>query len=374
MTEKSLDQALFGLTVIILVSLTIMVLALGGVAKTPAATPPQSNQTDVERTEDGTRYIVNPAQLRQGCPGGMDCIPSIDDPTYVSADRADWLADDDLVIAIVVDGEARAYPLRILNVHEIVNDEVNGNPLTVTYCPLCRSGLVFNRSVNGSVLSFGVSGKLLNANLVMYDRQTETYWSQLNGTAIVGPLTPARLEMYPNTITTWGEWRATHPDTRVLSRSTGIYPVSTYSGNPYSNFADSERVGFGVSTVDNRLGAKTIVYGVTIGNSSRAYPEARVKDDDVINDEVNDVPVLLVEDQNTGGIRVFVREVNGSPREFRIENNRLVDEQGAEWSYNGTALGGSSAGTELERLNSHGIYWFAWSEFHPETDIYDVED
>lgn len=374
MTQHSLDQALFGLTVTSLVILTIIALTFGGVADAPSPPMPQSNQTDVERTEDGTRFIVNPRQLRQGCPGGMDCIPSIDEPTYESTEQADWLANDDLVIAIEIDGEARAYPLRILNVHEIVNDEINGHPIAVTYCPLCRSGLVFNRSINGSVLSFGVSGKLLNANLVMYDRQTETYWSQLNGTAIVGPLVPARLEIYPNTITTWGEWRAAHPNTRVLSRSTGIYPISTYSGNPYSSFADRERVGFGVSDVDNRLGSKTVVYGVTIGNTSRAYPEPIVKNKDVINDEVNDVPVLIVEDQTTGGVRVFVREVNGSPREFHAADNRLIDDQGTEWNYTGTALDGPDTGTELRELNSHGIYWFAWSEFHPETDVYERSD
>lgn len=374
MIQQSADRVLYGLTVGILVSITILTTMFGGVADAPVSTPAVSNNTDVKRTDDGTRYIVEPTRLRQGCPGGRDCIPAIDDPGFETREQADWLADDDLVIALKIDGEARAYPLRILNVHEIVNDDINGRAIAVTYCPLCRSGLVFNRTVNGSILSFGVSGKLLNANLVMYDRQTETYWSQLNGTAIVGPMVPERLEIRPNTITTWGEWRVEHPETRVLSRETGIYPASTYGGNPYSSFADRERVGFGVSDVDPRLHSKTIVYGVTVGNTSRAYPEATVRDKNVINDVVGAVPVLVVEDQTTGGVKVFVREVNETPREFRIETNRLVDQQGTVWSYDGTAMEGPEAGTELERLNSHGIYWFAWSEFHPETDIYEASN
>ncbi len=367
------ERTLYVGTVVVLVVASSLAVALGGAGATQQATPeqPAASEADFNVTDDGTRYTVRPDRLRQGCPGGTDCIPSIDDPTYQSADAADgWLNEDDMVIGIEVDGETRAYPLRILNVHEIVNDEVGGTPVAVTYCPLCRSGLVFDRRVDGETLSFGVSGKLINANLVMYDRQTETYWSQLEGEAIVGPLVPRELTLVPSSITTWAEWREAHPQTQVLSRDTGIYPKSTYGSNPYSGYADSERVGFDVDSVDDRLHSKTIVYGVTIGNASRAYPEETVTEADVVNDEVGGVPVLVVEDQREGGVKLFVREVDGDPVRFSPSEGRLVDEDGNGWSFDGEAQEGPHAGTQLERLNSHGIFWFAWSEFHPETDIY----
>jgi len=364
------ERALYAATVVVLVGFSAVGLALSGAPGQAAPEPPSADEADFQVTDDGTRYTVHPSQLLQGCPGGTDCIPSIDDPNFQSAGKADWLADEDLVIGVEMNGEARAYPLRILNVHEIVNDEIDGRPVAVTYCPLCRSGLVFDRRMNGSTLEFGVSGKLLNANLVMYDRQTETYWSQLNGSAIVGPLVPRQLTILPNTITTWEKWRENHPDTEVLSRDTGIYPKSSYGSNPYGSYADREGVGFGVDEVDDRLPSKTIVYGVTIGNASRAYPEKRVESEDVVNDVVEDVPVLVVEDQREGGVKVFVREVDDETLHFSIEDDRLVDGAGNRWSFDGEALEGPREGTKLERLNSHGIFWFAWSEFNPETGIY----
>lgn len=366
------EQGLYALTILTLAVLTGGSLIVGGSPGHPQPSP-TTDTTEFRVTEDGTRYLVEPARLRQGCPSGQECIPAIDNPTYRPVDKADWIADEDLVIGIRMNGEARAYPLRILNVHEIVNTDIGDRSIAVTYCPLCRSGLVFDREVAGTTLSFGVSGKLLNANLVMYDRETETYWSQLNGTAVVGPLVPTELEILPSTITTWGEWRTQHPSTVVLSRNTGIYPPATYNSDPYAGYADSNRVGFGVQDVDDRLGPKEIVYGVTIGNSSRVYPESVVEREGVINDVVGGVPVLVVADQQAGGVRVFVRTIDGEPIKFTLEGGRLVDAAGGEWTFSGEAENGPYAGRELARLNSHGIYWFAWSQFHPETDVYPTD-
>lgn len=368
---ETIDQpTLYIATVVVLVGLSALGVGVSAVTHAPTTSPAPGGDAAFNVTDDGTRYTVHPSKIRQGCLGGTDCIPAIDDPSFQPADQADWLADEDLIIGITINGEPRAYPLRILTVHEIVNDDVTGRPVAVTYCPLCRSGLVFDRQLNGSTLTFGVSGKLLNANLVMYDRQTETYWSQLTGKAVVGPLVPSDLTILPSTITTWGQWQESHPTTTVLSRDTGIYPPSTYGSSPYSGFAESERVGFGVDRVDDRLHPKTIVYGVTIGNTSRAYPEDVVTDEDVINDAVAGVPVLIVEDQRTGGVKVYAREVNGDPIRFELEDGVLRDEAGGGWTFNGTAVAGPYEGAQLSRLNSHGIYWFAWSEFHPGTAIY----
>jgi len=357
-------------TVGLLLALTLGSVLLAGTGAGAGPVAPEADEADYRTTDDGTRYLVEPDRLLQGCPGGQDCIPAIDDPNFQSAGGADWLAADDLVIGVEIDGEAKAYPLRVLTLHEIVNDEVGGTPVAVTYCPLCRSGLVFDRRVGGTTLEFGVSGKLLNANLVMYDKATETYWSQLNGTAIVGPQVPRELDIVASSITTWGEWRETHPETRVLSRDTGIFPKSAYGRNPYGSFEDSDRVGFDVDDPDDRLHSKTVVYGVAVGNESRAYPEEAVRRAGAVNDEVGGVSVLVVADADDGGIKVYERRVDGEPVEFALEDGQLVDGDGNRWSFDGEALEGPKEGTQLERLNSHGIYWFAWSEFHPETEIY----
>lgn len=364
-------RTLYAGTLIALIVLTGIAVGLQPSPNGPA--PPDDG--GFETTSDGVRYTVDPDRLRQGCPGGMDCIPSIDEPTFQSADQASaWLAAEDMVIGIEIDGEARAYPLRILNVHEVVNDRLGGHPIAVTYCPLCRSGLVFSRSVRGETLTFGVSGQLLEANLVLYDRQTETYWSQIQGEAIVGPLVPTSLTLRPSTITTWADWRRGHPETEVLSRDTGIYPKATYAANPYADYANSSGVGFGVGPVDDRLEPKTLVYGLTVGGSSVAYPEDTVRQAEVINDEVGSVPVVVWEDPRDGGVRAFIRRSGNDTLTFRATEDALVDGQGHRWTFDGAAVAGPHAGEELDRLEPRGFFWFAWSRFHPETAVYQPSD
>ncbi|MFB6294824.1 MAG: DUF3179 domain-containing protein [Candidatus Nanohaloarchaea archaeon] len=347
--------------------LTLTAVEIGGNTRNTSAA--SSNSTAYNVTDDGTKYTIHPSELVQGCPG-KDCIPSIDNPQFQRAQEATWLDDRDLVIGVETNGEAKAYPFRILNVHEIVNDRVGGKPVAVTYCPLCRSALVYSRVINGDTVEFGVSGKLYNANLVMYDRKTETYWSQIQGEAIVGPLVPHELDLVHSVITDWEGWRQAHPDTKVLSRDTGIYPKSQYGSNPYTGFQSSGRVGFGVDNVDDRLHSKEIVYGVAVGGNATAYVKSDVKQQDVINDRVGDVPVLVVEDQESGAIRVFDRRIEGDTLTFAVENGTLVDGDGNTWSFDGTAQEGPYRGESLEQLNSHGFFWFAWSSFHPETTIY----
>jgi len=321
-------------------------------------------------TEDGTKYIVHPDDLVQGCPG-MDCIPSIDNPKFNAAEESTWLADSDLILGVEINGEAKAYPFRILNVHEIVNDRLVGEPIAATYCPLCRSGFVYSRQVGNRTLEFGVSGRLLNANLVMYDRQTDTFWSQIEGKAIVGPLVPQELRLTTSTVTEWEKWKQSHPNTKVLSRDTGIYPKSSYGDSPYEGFESSSRVGFGVDNVDDRLQSKTIVYGITIGNASKAYSEDVVSKVDVVNDVVNGEPVLVVEDQEEGGIDIFSRQLNNTTLRFRLEGGEIVDQDGNRWSFDGVAQEGALRGERLARLPTHGVYWFAWSQFHPGTTVYE---
>ncbi len=318
-------------------------------------------------TEDGTRYTVHPSEISAGCPG-MDCIPSIDNPKYVTG-NPDWMDPGNLVIGVEIDGDARAFPLKILDRHEIVNTEVGGEPVAVTYCPLCRSGFTYSREINGDTVEFGVSGKLYNANLVMYDRKTETYWSQLTGEAMLGPMVPEELELVHSSITNWSQWKQEHPDTRLLSRNTGIYSASTYSGSAYAGYESSGRVGFGVGKVDDRLHSKELVYGVKTGGEAKAYTEEDIRQEKLIQDEVGGVPIMFFVTAD-GSISVFERRVADETLSFSRTGSGLVDGDGNTWSFSGEALEGRYQGEKLGRLNSHGIYWFAWSKFHPDTKVY----
>lgn len=326
----------------------------------------ETSDKNVSYTEDGLKYTVHPDKLQRGCPS-KDCIPSIDDPSFISAEEADWMNPGDRIIGLEINGDSRAYPLRILNVHEIVNDRVGGEPIVVTYCPLCRSGVTYSREVGGEELDFGVSGLLLNANLVMYDRETETYWSQIEGEAIIGPRTPQKLDLKFSSIMNWSKWKKGHPETKVLSRDTGIYSESRYDSNPYAGFEKSERVGFGVEDVDERLPSKEIVFGIVAGEQAKAYTEETIREKRLIQDEVGGEPVAILESSKDGSIVAFIRGDNGDTIELSLEKDGLRDSQGRLWNFDGQQVDGAG---EMERLNPRGFFWFAWSKFHPDTKVY----
>jgi hypothetical protein len=325
----------------------------------------ENASSEYNLTEDGRKYIVHPSELRQGCPG-MDCIPSIDDPKYEDVSEAGWMNPGDEIMAVEVNGTSRAYPLRIMDSHEIVNTEVNGKPVVVTYCPLCRSGVTFSRKVGGEVLEFGVSGKLRNANLVMYDRQSETYWSQIGGKAIIGPKVPQELDLIFSSVTNWSKWSEEHPDGEVLSTETGIRPPSAYESRNYLERGYSNPQRYGAENIDDRLDETELVHGLRIGNGSKAYPEDQIREKGFIQDEVGGKSIMILEKPD-GSITAFSREVKGEVKNFSIENGKLVGSEGKSYKLNGEQIGGE---TELTQFTPRGFYWFAWSKFNPETEIY----
>ena len=190
---------------------------------------------------DFSRHAVDLADILSGGPP-KDGIPAIDDPRTVSVADHDGLPGVEPVISVAVDGEARAYPLRILVWHEIVNDDINGVPLSVTYCPLCNTGIVFKREVDGTVLDFGVTGKLRHSDLVMYDRQTESWWQQFTGRAIVGAMTGTKLEAWPSRLESYDRFRQRHPDGTVLVAGDAFQ--RPYGWTPYAGY-DSRTSPFG---------------------------------------------------------------------------------------------------------------------------------
>jgi hypothetical protein len=270
-------------------------------------------------------------EVLQGC-GRRDCIPSIDHPRFVAALDADFLADEDIVMALELDGHARAYPVAILNYHEIVNDVVADRPIAVTYCPLCGSGLVFERSFRGEVVEFGVSGLLRNSDLILYDRATESLWQQITGRAFAGPMRGQELRTLPVAMTRWGTWKAAHPDTRVLSTDTG-FDRPYANKTPYGDYDSSDRLLF-PAALDHRLHPKTVVYGVETDGKSFAVTEQ------VLESE------RKIEQSGEPGVRWELAD-SGQVEAIRLDNG--------------------------EPLVAHRMFWFAWFSFHVETQLYDDE-
>ncbi|MDH3686957.1 MAG: DUF3179 domain-containing protein [Myxococcales bacterium] len=283
-----------------------------------------------QRTANG--FVLEPASipvaeiLRGGPP--RDGIPALDDPRVVAAGDAPW-ADDERVIGVVHGGRARAYPLGILVWHELVNDTVGDLPLLVSYCPLCGTGMVFERTIDGAVRRFGVSGLLYQSDLLMFDRGTESLWSQVEATAVTGPLRGARLTLVRSRIESWGRWRERHPQTTVLSSRTGH--ARDYANPPYADYATSERLIF-PAPLDPRYPAKMPVVGLRVpGGESRVYPAAELA--------------------RSGGTAVGV--FGGGPVRVRWDAAAATFDVDAP------------AGVEVIEG-----FWFAWAAFHPETEVY----
>ena len=289
--------------------------------------------TVVDLQTDYTGAKVEKGDLSQGCFGGKDCIPSIDTPIFNSLDAGnDWLNDSDVVFAINYKDVQRAYPQRILNWHEIVNDKIKGDPIAITFCPLCGSSLAFERTVDGVITEFGVSGKLHNSDLVMYDRYEGNLWQQITGEAIVGPAArrDETLKQIAISTTTWGEWKTKFPNTVVLSKDTGY--VRDYNAYPYGTYEKDDELYFGVDELNKELQIKTVIYGIEIGEKSKAYTHEAIKRDKSFEDSIGETKVKI---EYTKAGEVIVTNLD--------------------------------TGEEIIPIR---LFWFAWAAFHPDTELY----
>jgi len=284
----------------------------------------------VSIAENGIRYVVHPGKLVD-CGPPKDGIPSIDDPSFVSVEAADaWIADDELIVTLSYEGETRAYPLQVLVWHEIVNDVIAGAPILVSYCPLCGSGMAYVREIDGAPVAFGTSGKLYNSNLVMYDRATGTYWTQMDGLAIVGERSGDHLEVLPMDTAVWGTWKDSNASALVLSKETGH--DRPYGHEPYGNYNKDSYIWFPVENRDNRTHPKTPIIGIEINGASNAYPVESIEARGFIEDRVGGMRIRIEQDVD-GRIRVIC-----------------------------PATG--------EHFPSQRSFWFAWVAFHPNTEIF----
>ena len=300
----------------------------------------------------------------------LDVIPPIDRPVYGDVSAGDWLAPTDPVLGYVAGGQAYAYPFKILNFHEIVNDELDGLPVLISYCPLCRSAIVYDRRVGGEVLSFGNTSALYESDLVMVDRSTGSYWWQVAGTAIVGPLTGARLELLPSAVATWADWASQYPETLVLTRDTGYsrpYERDAFAG--FAEIIDSGRFAFpvGEAASDPRLQPSALVVGVVLAEVARAYPVDNLNDP--INDDVGGEPIVVFPTE--GGATVFSAVVSGEPLQFQRRGADFIDsETGSVWTPAGVAVSGLYEGTALRPIPSRITFWFAFVGAFPDVQVH----
>ncbi len=321
-------------------------------------------------------------------PGGPppDGIPAIDRPTFVApGDAAAWLTPTEPVLALTIEGGARAYPLQILMWHEIVNDVVGGVPVTITFCPLCNSALVFERTVDGTVLDFGTSGMLYKSDLVMYDRQGHSLWSQMEGRAIVGDRAGTRLVPRPANTIAFADWREASPAGKVLSRDTGHR--RNYGANPYESY-DEPALGpfLYTGTLDPRRPPKERVVGVAIGEARRAYPFPLLATHRVAHDAVGGQAIVIfyqpgmlsalddheiAKSRAVGATSVFDARVDGRTLTFTATARGFRDrETGSRWSLLGLAESGPLAGRRLTPVPHVDAFWFAWAAFHPTTTLW----
>jgi hypothetical protein len=327
----------------------------------------------ISPNDEAAKSIVPLDQIVSGGPA-RDGIPSIDNPKFVSTEDA-GLQDSDLILGLNINGDIRAYPLKILVWHEIVNDEVGGTPVAVTYCPLCFTNQVFNRTIDGQTAEFGTSGKLYNSNLVMYDRTSESLWSQALGQAIVGERAGKKLERIPFDVAFWREWKALYPETKVLSQDTGF--GRPYGVDPYGDYYTNPDILFPLSHHDDRLRVKEIVIGVENDDKHKAYCVADIESKKIVNDEIEGKQIALVSLQPFM-VRVFDRTVSlennsNDTLEFEYDSssNLLIDKQtGTKWNFDGQAIKGKMKGKSLTRLPFDEGFWFSWVAFHPDTSVY----
>ncbi|GAB4201790.1 MAG: DUF3179 domain-containing protein [Wenzhouxiangellaceae bacterium] len=352
-----------------------------------APAPSNDLQQDWPLT-DFDRSLVPVEEFEPGGPP-KDGIPAIDKPHFVDINHARrWLEEDAPVIAVRIDKEARAYPIAILIWHEIVNDQIGDTPIAVTFCPLCNAALVFDRRVENRALDFGTTGWLRSNDLIMYDRQTESWWQQLTGKALVGAMAGERLNELPAQVIALGDFAAAYPDGRVLSRKTGYW--REYGKNPYLGYDSMTSNPLAAPAPgDERLAPMTRVLAVNLPGARKIYPLRAVKEQGLINDMIGDVPVVIMNgralrspldhaeisrSRKVPAATAFCREVDGQVLDFQPIDKAFEDLQtGSRWNIFGQAISGPLQGQQLKALPGGVHFAFAWLAFHPHSGIYQAE-
>lgn len=346
---------------------------------------PPPARAESEFVTDFSKHSVPYSEILSGGPP-KDGIPPIDEPKFIPVNEANqWLKDREPVVFVEVGNDARAYPIQILMWHEIVNDVVGGEPLLVTFCPLCNTAIAFKRTFKEQVFDFGTTGRLRYSNLIMYDRQTETWWQQATGDAIAGEHTGAQLEFYPVSMISWADFKDLHPDGQVLSRDTG-HPRD-YGRNPYFGYDDISQTPFLFDgSTPNQLPPMARVLTVDINDEAIAYPYDVLREANIINDRVGSEDIVVIwaegtasaldtrnipDGQEVGSAVAYSRLLDDMTLTFLFVDGKFRDEQtNSEWNILGQAVAGVLKGRQLSPVVSINHFWFSWAAFKPETRIY----
>ncbi len=320
-----------------------------------------------------------------------DGIPSVRNPLMESVEAAaGWLSERSPVIAVEIDGEARAYPLAILMWHEIANDVIANVPVAVTFCPLCNSAVTFDRRAEHDLLEFGVSGLLRHSDLIMYDYETETWWQQLTGEGLVGEHAGVLLDIVPSQVVSFGSFAERRPDGLVMSRDTGH--GRQYGVNPYTGYdSNPGRPFLFRGEIDARLSSPVArVLAAVIDGAPVAYPFETLRREMVVNDQVSETPIVIFyqpgvasalgdykidNSRDVGAAGMYESWLEGEVLVFSANGDETFRDEatGSTWNAYGEAIDGELAGRRLRWINAFPHFWFAWAAFHPDTQVYGLD-
>lgn len=333
-------------------------------------------------TDQFSKWSIPKDEVLDGGPG-KDGIPALTNPLKINASEATYLLDDDLILGFIDGNRTMAYPHSILNYHEIINDDINDISMAVIYCPLTGTGIGWDRKINNEVTSFGVSGLLYNSNVIPYDRNTDSNWSQMLLKSVNGPL----INTQPKTInlveTKWSTWKKMYPLTKVVSTNTGH--ERNYSDDPYGPYKFVNGLLFPVNNTDSRLAEKDRVLGILISDQAKAYSIEEFSNTSgsisLITDRFQDTDLVIVGSEDLNFVVAFENRMsNGSLLEFRSVQDSLpiimIDNEGTSWDIMGNVVDGRNGGknlktqTQLEKHTQFMGYWFAWAAFYPSIELY----
>ncbi|MDR9418061.1 DUF3179 domain-containing protein [Gracilimonas sp.] len=340
------------------------------------------DDNDNNNNNNGDReWLIPQDEVIDGGPG-QDGIPSIDNPKFINAFEADYVSDDRLVLGIKVGNEVRLYPHEVMDWHEIVNDQAGELHYSLTYCPLTGTGITYKREINNQVNEFGVSGLLFRNNLIMYDRNTGSRWSQMQMRSVNGELIGQEGELIQTIQTDWKTWQKLYPDARVLSTETGF-------SRPYDRFAygesyitDNSRFIFEPKRFDNRLPNKAQVHAIMPktfkgeDTKPRIYPIKDLSSDiEVIQESYDNRNLVIAGSSDLNFVASFSRTLSdGTELSFEPVQDELPvimkDSEGNHWTIFGEAVSGPREGEKLKSTKSYNGYWFAFADFYPGSSIY----
>jgi hypothetical protein len=331
---------------------------------------------------DFSRSIISYSEVLSGGPP-KDGIPAVDEPSFATVEQADdWLADTEAVLVVTNGDLSHVYPIQILMWHEIVNDTIGDLPVSVTYCPLCNSSLAFRREFDGQILDFGTSGRLRFSNMLIYDRQSETWWQQAEGQGVIGKYAGRFLDQVPALMLPWETVRERYPKARVVSRETGH--SRPYGSNPYTGYDESAfPFLFQGPEINGDNSPMTRVVAISHNGESKGYPYPNLQEEVVVNDRLAEEPVVIIWQPGTaspldsssvssgrdvGSANGFLAVLDGQSLTFRAEGDRIIDEQtGSVWDVSGTAVKGKLKGKSLDPVVTVQHFWFSWTAFEVPT-------